>query len=231
MTYKLSPSRLSVYRDCPRCFWLEHNEDIERPEGKFSSYPMGVDLSLKRYFKQAREKGQIPNELKKRIKNRGLQLYTGDELKTWQTNTKGIQIEDEKGNVLKGAVDEMLYKKGKLVVVDFKTRGFLLKRKPDYYQDQMDIYNFLLRRNGKETEDYAYLIFYSPKAVKGENIVQNIEIVKMDTDPARAEQLFADAIKLLEGNMPEPRRTPKNSDDEKDKGCNYCTWYKKIKEL
>lgn len=231
MTYKLSPSSIKYYRDCPRCFWLKQNKGIERPEGIMSSYPMGVDLNLKRYLSNQRTLGIMPQEIKELIGSE-MEFYIGDELKTWQTNLKGIQTTDKKGNILRGAVDEMFYKNGKLVVVDFKTRGFLLKDKvPDYYQDQMDIYNFLLRQNGKETEDYTILLFYSPNHVEGRNFVQNIEFVKMNTDPRRAEELFTNVIDLLEGPMPDPRRIPKKAGDKKDEGCNYCTWYEKIKEL
>jgi xanthosine utilization system XapX-like protein len=53
------------------------------------------------------------------------------------------------------------WKNDRLIVLDYKTRGFPLKEDTAaHYQDQLDIYNFLLRKNGYRTEDYGYLLFY-----------------------------------------------------------------------
>lgn len=30
---RLSPSKLNLYRECPRCFWLDKVKKIERPRG------------------------------------------------------------------------------------------------------------------------------------------------------------------------------------------------------
>ena len=47
MTYKFSPSSLSLLKDCPRCFWLNFNKEIKRPGSIFSSLPSGMDKTLK----------------------------------------------------------------------------------------------------------------------------------------------------------------------------------------
>jgi ATP-dependent exoDNAse (exonuclease V) beta subunit len=48
-------------------------------------------------------------------------------LKVWRSNFKGISFEDKEGNILRGAVDNILVKGKKLIVLDYKTRGFPLK--------------------------------------------------------------------------------------------------------
>ena len=50
MTYKFSPSSLSLLKDCPRCFWLKFNKDIKRPDSIFPSLPSGMDKILKVHF-------------------------------------------------------------------------------------------------------------------------------------------------------------------------------------
>jgi len=37
----------------------------------------------------------------------------------------------------------------------------------EHYQMQMDLYNFLLRKNGYETEYYMYILFYYPNKITG----------------------------------------------------------------
>ena len=114
-----------------------------------------------------------------------------------------------------GAVDNLLNNNGKLIVLDYKTRGFALKEDTaHHYQDQLDIYNFLLRKNGYETEDYAYLLLYLPEQVMetGEFKFKN-ELVKMKIDINHAEMLFKRAVKIVKGELPEA-----------GKDCVFCKW-------
>ena len=92
----------------------------------------------------------------------------------------------------------------KLIILDYKTRGFPLKEDTaEHYQLQLDIYNFLLKKNDYETEDFAYLLFYVPKEVleTGE-VVFDTELVKMNVSAERGEKAFKDALKLLNGKCP-----------------------------
>ncbi|MCX6774543.1 MAG: hypothetical protein NTY99_00435 [DPANN group archaeon] len=50
MAIKLSPSSLNLFKDCPRCFWLDKIKGISRPEGIFPSLPSGIDKVLKEHF-------------------------------------------------------------------------------------------------------------------------------------------------------------------------------------
>jgi hypothetical protein len=49
MAYKLSPSSLSLLKECPRCFWLQFNKGIRRPSTVFPSLPGGMDRILKAF--------------------------------------------------------------------------------------------------------------------------------------------------------------------------------------
>lgn len=214
MPYKLSPSSLSTLKDCALCFWLSFNKDIDLPGGIFPSLPSGIDLVLKKHFDAFREKGAIPMELKVT----GVKLFNNmDLLKVWRSNFKGIRWTDAKGNVLHGAVDEILEKDGKLIVLDFKTRGFPCKEDThEHYQDQLDIYNFLLRKNGYETEDYAYLLFFHPTHVEPDgDFGFERTLKKMQINVKNAEKIFTSAIKCLEG--PEPKA---------GKECGCCQYAK-----
>ncbi len=203
--FKLSPSSMNLIEDCPRCFWLQIVKKISRPSGIFPSLPSGVDKMLKEHFDRFRDNNDLPPELKHHKID--AQLFDDKELlKKWRNNLKGIEFKDEENDILlHGAVDNLLSKEGKLIVLDYKTRGFALKEDTaHHYQDQLDIYNFLLRKNGYETEDYAYLLFYMPERVleSGEFIFKN-ELVKMRVDVEHAEFLFKRAIKLLKEDCPE----------------------------
>ncbi len=219
MIYKLSPSSLSLFHDCPRCFWLHHNKEKKRPETIFPSLPSGMDKILKEHFDRFMKKGKLPPELHESECNKGgCKLFQDEEkLKIWRSNFKGISIKDKEGNILHGAIDNLLIKNKKLIVLDYKTRGFPLKEDTHkHYQNQLDIYNFLLRENGYKTEDYAFLLFYYPKEVfeKGE-VIFNTKLIKMKINVKNAENIWKNALKLL--NSPCPKK-------HEHAECAWCAW-------
>lgn len=213
-TYKFSPSSLSLLKECPRCFWLAFRKDLKRPAGIFPSLPSGMDGILKIHFDKFRDKGILPPELQSLHGH--VKLFNDAQLlSVWRSNFKGIPWTDENGNLFRGAIDNLLEKDGKLIVLDYKTRGYPLKDDTaHHYQDQMDIYNFLLRKNGYQTEDYAYLLFYHPKHVaENGEVIFNTDIVKMKTSVANAERIFKEALNVLHGDMPFASVE-----------CAYCRW-------
>jgi hypothetical protein len=216
MKFKLSPSSLSLMEECPRCFWLDKHDIWSRPSGIFPSLPSGMDRILKKHFDNFRDKNLLPPELCRQQSCENLKLFGSNSqekelLEVWRNNKKGVSIADEDGNVLRGAVDNILVKGKKLIVLDYKTRGFPLKEDTaEHSRNQLNIYNFLLRKNGYESEDYSFLLFYVPKEVKdtGE-VIFDTELVKMPVDVENAEKLWKKALKLLNGECPE-------------EGCEWC---------
>ena len=205
--YKLSPSSINLMLECPRCFYLQIVKKIKRPSGIFPSLPSGMDKILKEHFDRFMKKNELPPEIKEKCS--GYKLFNEKTLlDLWRNNRKGIEYLDAKsGILLHGAIDNLLVKNGKFVVLDYKTRGYPLKEDThEYYQTQMDLYNFLLNKNGYKTEDFTYLLFYFPKEVKetGEVIFDN-ELVKIKTSSLNGEKIFNKAITLLQGEEPEDK--------------------------
>ncbi len=214
MPYKFSPSSLSLLKECPKCFWLRFNKGIKRPDSIFPSLPSGMDRILKIHFDAFRDRGELPPELAK-LKGNYKLFDNAELLAVWRNNFKGISYTDKGGNVFRGAVDNILVKNGKLVVLDYKTRGFPLKEDTAaHYQNQLDIYNFLLRKNGFKTLNYAYLLFYHPSNVEANgSVVFNTDLVKMKINVSNAEKIFNDARKVLNSGIPEASEE-----------CGFCEW-------
>ena len=202
MTYKISPSTINLMLECPRCFWLQIVKNIKRPAGIFPSLPSGMDGILKVHFDKFMEKGELPPEIKEL---KGCILFNDKEkLKIWRSNFKGLEYTE--GDVmLRGAVDNILVKGKKLIVLDYKTRGFPLKDDThEHYRVQMDLYNFLLRKNGYDTEDYSYLLFYYPNRVNDNGeVVFDTKLVKINVGDG--EKVFKKAIKLINGEEPKEK--------------------------
>jgi len=212
----LSPSKLSLFKECKRCFWLDVNEGKKRPEGPFSSLPNGMDLVLKKYFDNFRYRNCLPPEIGE-IK--GSLFNDMEKLKVWRNNFKGLEYFDKRtGVVLRGALDDLFVAAdGSHVPIDFKTRGFPLKEDTtENYQHQMDIYCLLLEKNGIKAGDFAFLIFFYPIEAEGDGKFKfQCDVVKLKTSKQKGENLFREAIKVLKG------KKPKTNPD-----CPWCNWNK-----
>jgi len=206
--FRLSPSALNLMKECPRCFWLTQHKIWKRPSGIFPSLPSGMDRILKNHFDKFRDRGELPPELCDNHECTEMKLFGDKEkLKIWQNNFKGISFIDKKGNELRGAVDNILVKGEKLIVLDYKTRGYPTKEDTaEHYRLQQNIYNFLLRKNGYKTEDFFFLLFYIPKEVMATGeVIFDTELVKMKVDVKMAEETWEKALELLEGDCPKEK--------------------------
>ena len=204
-TFKLSPSSLNLMKKCPRCFWLAQHKFWKRPAGIFPSLLSGMDKILKAHFDKFRDQDKLPPEICDNKDCKNMKLFDDKEkMKIWQSNFKGVSFIDKDGNELHGAVDNILVKGKKLIVLDYKTRGYALKEDTaEHYRQQQNIYNFLLRKNGYQTEDYFFLLFYVPNEVTptGE-VIFDTTLVKMKVNVDDAEKIWKSAIKLLNSDCP-----------------------------
>lgn len=213
MPYSLSPSTLSLFKQCPRCFWLLLRKDIARPASIYPSLPYGIDKVLKERFDFFREKGKLPVEL--RQLGSGIILCDHPLMALWKNTRQGIRWKDAQGNILRGAMDDVLQHGEKLTVLEYVTRGFELKENTtSYYGDQVSIYSYLLRKNGFDTEEYAYVLFYYPKGVNWRGDVWfHKRLEKIPISIAGAEQLWQQALAVLNGKMPLAAES-----------CEFCRW-------
>jgi len=180
-----------------------------------------MDRILKAHFDSFRSRSEIPPELSEL--NEGVKLFEDIELlESWRNWRGKLRWEDEQGNLIRGAVDDLLQLGDKLIVLDYKTRGYPLKEDTsDHYQHQLDLYNLLLRKNGYQTEDYGYLIFYHPSKVDAKgHIVFNTDLVRLETSIKNAEALIVRALNVLEGDIPDA------SDN-----CGFCNWLEQCKNV
>jgi len=192
-------------KKCPRCFWLTQHKVWKKPSGIFPSLLSGMDKILKAHFDKFRDQDKLPPEICDNKDCKNMKLFDDKEkMKIWQSNFKGVSFIDKDGNELHGAVDNILVKGKKLIVLDYKTRGYALKEDTaEHYRQQQNIYNFLLRKNGYQTEDYFFLLFYVPIEVTptGE-VIFDTTLVKMKVNVDDAEKIWKSAIKLLNSDCP-----------------------------
>ncbi|MDP3954037.1 MAG: PD-(D/E)XK nuclease family protein [bacterium] len=221
---RLSPtSGLNLYRDCPRCFWLAYNERVHRPRGIFPSLPGGMDLVIKDYFDNYR--GSLPPELEGKVE--GVLMPDAKLMNTWRNWRTGLIYRDEKINAeLFGALDDCMVLNDKYIPLDYKTRGSAPREgdSEKYYRTQLDSYSLLLEANGYPSADFAYLVYYYPKKVGKNGIVEfEVKPVKVEIDHERVRKLFEDAVNFLRKD-PLPAHHSRST-------CEYCLWNNQMLEF
>jgi hypothetical protein len=213
--YKLSPSTLNLFIECPRCFWLHINKGVKRPKGIFPSLPGGMDTVIKKYFDKYRVRGLLPPEIDDRVSGKLFDdIKILEKWRDWRSTD--LCYEDETLNAsLSGALDDCIVDNGYYIPLDYKTRGYELKDDPrTYYQNQLDCYCLMLESRGYKTKGISYLIYYYPKEVREKGIVEFIvEPIKIETNVKTAREIFEKAITVLNKALP-------NSSSE----CEYCGW-------
>ncbi len=211
---RLSPTGgLSLFRECPRCFWLHFNMGVHRPRGIFPSLPGGMDLVIKDYFDHYR--GGLPPELDGKVT--GVLLNNPRLLSAWRNWRTGLEYVDAGLNAsLFGALDDCLTD-GKLhIPLDYKTKGSAPRAGDSerYYQTQLDSYALMLQENGYPASDVGYLVYYYPKTVGEQGAVRfAVEPVKIGVSAERARVIFTAAVECLRGPLP-----------HKHSLCEYCSW-------
>ncbi len=213
--YNLSPSTLNLFIECPCCFWLHINKGIKRPRGIFPSLPGGMDIAIKKYFDKYRIKGLLPPEIDGKIDGKLFgDIKILEKWRDWRTTD--LRYEDKALDAsLSGALDDCVVNNGYYIPRDYNTRGSGLKEDPrTYYQNQLDCYCLILESRGYKTKGISYLIYYYPKEVKENGMVEFIvEPIKIETSIKTARGTFEKAIKVLNGPLPDV-----NSE------CEYCSW-------
>ena len=215
---QLSPNSLNLYLECPHCFWLEKRMKIRRPPPYPYALNSAVDILLKKEFDSYRVKGEVhPLIASCDIEAK---LFSNQKLlDQWRNNFSGIRYFDpEIGATLFGAVDDILeFPDGGLAPLDYKSTGSKVANVYDRFQLQLDVYTYLLEKNGFKTPKKGYLAFYVVDKENGFNdkLPFKKELHAIDTNPDDVFPLFKEAIETLRKDAP-----PAHSLD-----CKFSAWF------
>lgn len=180
--YRASRSKIELFLQCRRCFWLEAIKGIKRPDGPPFNINKAIDELFKKEFDFYRKKAQ-PHPL---MVESGIDAvpFAHEELDTWRHNFSGVSYLHQPTNLLIfGAVDDIwVNAKKELIVVDYKATA---KAEPvkqlreegtwhDMYRRQMEVYQWLLQQNGFAVSATGYFVYAtgSSNGDKFDNILE-----------------------------------------------------------
>jgi RecB family exonuclease len=162
--WKLSRSKIDLFNECPRCFYLDNKLGVRRPGMPSFNLNTAVDTLLKKEFDKYR-KEQKPHPLMEEYKIDAVP-YQHPELEQWRENFVGVQYYDEAtGMTISGAVDDIwVNPKGELIVVDYKSTSkdqeiTLDDKWKEGYKRQMEVYQWILRKKGFDVADVGYFVY------------------------------------------------------------------------
>lgn len=162
--FRVSRSKIELFKQCPRCFWLDGHLGIKRPDGPPFNINKTIDELFKKEFDMYRAKQQ-PHPLQLEFKVDALP-FAHDQLDEWRENFVGVQYHHEPTNLLVfGAVDDIWHNQaGELIVVDYKATSKSREVSIDSdwqiaYKRQMEVYQWLLRANGFAVNDTGYFVY------------------------------------------------------------------------
>ena len=163
--FKLSRSKIDLFLNCPRCFYYDRRLGVARPPGFPFALNSAVDHLLKLEFDIHRANG-TKHPL---IEKYGVDALpvAHEDLDKWRHNFTGIQYLHQPTNLLIfGAIDDLWQNsKGEYIVVDYKSTSKeeeITELNKDWqigYKRQMEVYQWLLRRNGYKVSDTGYFVY------------------------------------------------------------------------
>ncbi len=168
--FRISRSKIDLFVDCPRCFYLDQRLGISRTQFPAFTLNNAVDELLKREFDTHRAEG-TQHPLMKAYKLDAVPLRD-DRMEAWRDALRrGAQRLHEPTNLLvRGGLDDVwVNSKGEFIVVDYKATS--KKDEPTLegywqqaYKRQVEVYQWLLRGNTEKVSNTAYFVYVNGKS-------------------------------------------------------------------
>jgi len=170
--FRLSRSKIDLFLECQRCFYLDRKLGVGRPPGFPFTLNSAVDALLKKEFDIYRAQG-TKHPLQEKYGVDATPVPHKD-LERWRYNFTGVEFLHKPTNLLIfGAIDDLWQNsKGEFIVVDYKATaksGEITELNQDWhsgYKRQMEIYEWLLRQNGYRVSDTGYFVYCNGRADK-----------------------------------------------------------------
>jgi len=221
--FPLSRTKVELFLDCPRCFYLDRRLGVGCPAGFPFNLNSAVDALLKREFDEYRAQGKTHPLMA----GAGINAvpHAHPELETWRSNFKGVRTLHERTNLeLFGAIDDLWRDlgSGELIVADYKATSKAAEVTIDEpwqlsYKRQMEFYQWLLRRRGHKVSRRGWFVYCNGRRDLpgfGQRLEFTIRLLPYDGDDGWVEETLRAVREAL--SAPEPPAPGAE--------CEYCDY-------
>jgi hypothetical protein len=228
--FRLSRGKIDNFINCSRCFYLDRKLGVAQPPGYPFSLNSAVDKLLKKEFDLHRAKCTT-HPLMKAYGIDAVPL-AHDKINEWRDSLRGgITCAIDGSNiVITGGVDDVwVTPDGEYIIVDYKatSKEEEVTLDADWqigYKRQMEIYQWLFRKNGFKVSPTGYFVYCNGctdrEAFDGK-LEFDIKIIPYKGDDSWVEKTIIDAIECLKSDkLPEPGAD-----------CDFCKYRKAVLEF
>lgn len=228
--FKLSRSKIEMFQNCRRCFYLDRVKGTAPPPGYPFNLNSAVDALLKCEFDHFRSI-QKPHPLMESA-NILATPFLHPQIDDWRDSLhKGITFHHEKTNlIISGGIDDLwINDKKELIIVDYKATSKADAVTIDApwqqgYRRQMDIYSWLFKMNGFAVHDKGYFVYCNGKRDVGHfnsRLEFSISILPYKIEDNWVDDILVEIKKTLDLSNP-----PASSDT-----CDICKYFDARKEI
>ncbi len=228
--YKLSRGKISNFLNCPRCFYLDRRLGVGQPP----SYPYNLNSAVDKLLKKEFDIHRVNKTTHPLMKAYGLDAIplSHEKIDEWRDSLHhGITFQVDGTNIIvTGGVDDIwVTPEGELIIVDYKSTSKDKEVSLDEewqigYKRQMEIYQWLFRKNGFRVSSTGYFVYCNGntdrEAFDGK-LEFEIKLLPYIGDDSWVEQTVLDALQCLSGDTVPPYT----------ESCDYCSYYKAVKVL
>lgn len=228
--FRLSRGRIDNFISCPRCFYLDRRLGVSQPPGYPFSLNSAVDKLLKKEFDIHRAKG-TRHPLMEQYNIDAIPLVH-EKMDEWRDSLRGgITVRIDSTNiVITGGVDDMwVTPTGEYIVVDYKATAkdgevTLDAEWQDGYKRQMEIYQWLFRKNGFKVSNTGYFVYCNgdmDKEAFDGKLEFEIKVIPYTGNTDWVEETIFKAIECLKSDT-----LPESGAD-----CDFCKYRQAVKEF
>jgi hypothetical protein len=222
--YKVSRSKIDLFRQCPRCFWLDARLKIKRP----SSPPFRINSMIDELFKtefDVHREGQTVHPL---CETYGLKLvpFKHEKMDEWRDALRrGVQFLHEPTQLLvTGGIDDIWIDldTDELVVVSLDADWQI------GYKRQIEVYQWLLRQNGFKVKDTGYFVYTNGQLDADgfkDTLKFKTKIIDYQGSDSWVEPTLRKMKACLEGDMPAVGTAAMGGP------CEFCTYARSRTQL
>jgi len=228
--FRLSRSKIDLFLNCPRCFYLDRRLGVAQPPGYPFSLNSAVDKLLKKEFDIHRAKG-TKHPLMARYGIDAIPL-THEKIDEWRDSMRrGITVQIHGSNVVvTGGIDDVwINPQEEFIIVDYKATSKETEVTLDAdwqigYKRQMEIYQWLFRQNGYKVSPTGYFVYCNgdtDKKAFDAKLEFDIKILPYVGNSDWVERTILDAIKCLKAD-----KIPPSGQD-----CDFCKYREAVKQF
>jgi len=226
--FKVSRSKIELFMQCPRCFWLDARLKIKRPNGPPFNINKTIDELYKKEFDRHRQAG-TPHPIMADNQIKAVPMKH-DSLDQWRYNFKGIIAIHQPTNLhVFGALDDLwIDEDGQAIVVDYKatSKDKEVSIDSDWqisYKRQLEVYQWLLRQNDLPVSDVGYFVYTNARIDVdgfGDKLEFRTKLIPYKGNDSWVEPTLKKMKDCLDGDMP-PVGTAAMGGE-----CDFCSYAK-----